>query len=309
MRKLIFLLCLFLPNIQLWSQTSAATIDQLIVEARSGKSPLAPANLINDSLNAASNIAYLSKFCNDTVKNVRSLVYGTIKSIGRKSRQLVVRQQAVAILVTGCNDPDAGIVNNCTRGLGYFKLSDFTRAASDSLLSCIQPNAAYLDIIIRLAGFVKPVGATEKIRPFVMPGNKAKSKVLWSAHLALARLGDTLETAICVNKVKSYPVSDNLIYSLVPDLIYTRQKAAIDYLVYILNMDEKLCKSSNPDSNQSILCGYRVVEMLAPVIVDFPLKVGPSGDLLTNDYEAALQEARKWFTNKAGNYQVIFDSF
>jgi hypothetical protein len=80
-----------------------------------------------------------------------------------------------------------------------------------------------------------------------------------------------------------------------------------EYLVTVLNSDEKLCSSSNPGSDVSILCGYRVMEYLAPVVKGYPLKQLPSGDIDTNDYHKALLSARSWFAKK--KYEILKDTF
>ena len=125
----------------------------------------------------------------------------------------------------------------------------------------------------------------------------------WTAQLALARLGDQEALATVLARAKQQPVNDDVVYELLPDLVYTRQKAAIDYLVTIVHSEEKNCQSADPEAEQRILCGYRVLELLAPVIQDFPLTVDASGDLAVRDYPKALEEARRWLKEHA-DYQI-----
>ena len=126
----------------------------------------------------------------------------------------------------------------------------------------------------------------------------------WAAQLALARLGDREALATVLARAKRYPVNDDVVYELLPDLVYTRQKEAIDYLVSIVHSDEKNCQSADPEAEQSILCGYRVLELLAPVIRDFPLALDESGDLAVSDYPKALADARSWL-KKHADYEVV----
>jgi hypothetical protein len=46
------------------------------------------------------------------------------------------------------------------------------------------------------------------------------------------------------------------------------------------------------------------MELLAPVIVDFPVKTDITGQLETDDYPAALQTVRKWFVNNNMEYNM-----
>ena len=136
----------------------------------------------------------------------------------------------------------------------------------------------------------------------LLPSLSARDQ--WAAQLALARLGDPEALATVLTRVKQEPVNDDVVYELLPDLVYTRQKAALDYLVTIIQSDEKNCQSADPEAEQSILCGYRVLELLPPVIQNFPLTVDESGDLAVSDYPSALQQAREWLKEN-DDYQIV----
>ena len=121
-------------------------------------------------------------------------------------------------------------------------------------------------------------------------------------------MGNDEQTAWCVQKVKKAPVNSGLIANVLPDLIYTRQKEALDYCVELLFSDEKLCSSPNPDLSERIPCAYRIIEMLAPVIEGFPIKVNPSIGLESDDYPKTLQTVREWF-KKNSNYKINRETF
>lgn len=127
----------------------------------------------------------------------------------------------------------------------------------------------------------------------------------WCVSIALARMGETNETNWCTETLKKMPLNDDIVYTLVPDLIYTRQQVAFSYLVELLNIDSPDCIGPNPElGNTKILCGFRIMEYLAPVIKDFPLKIGPGGDIETDNYKNALTLARTWFKE---NEKYIID--
>jgi hypothetical protein len=78
--------------------------------------------------------------------------------------------------------------------------------------------------------------------------------------------------------------------------------------VEALNNDAKNCESANSDNTERIPCAYRIMEMLAPIIENYPLKQNASGDIETNDYPMALQTVREWFKiNKA--YKILRDTY
>jgi len=48
------------------------------------------------------------------------------------------------------------------------------------------------------------------------------------------------------------------------------------------------------------------LEIIAPIIQDFPIPVDEAtGDLDTDDYEAALQQSREWLEANQADYVVI----
>jgi hypothetical protein len=130
----------------------------------------------------------------------------------------------------------------------------------------------------------------------------------WAAMLALARMNDQQAIDDVLNRVKRMPVGDAVVYEVFPDLVYTRRPEAVSYLVEALNNDAKNCESANSDDTERIPCAYRVMEMLAPIIENYPLKQNASGDIETYDYPMALQTVREWFKiNKA--YKILRDTY
>jgi hypothetical protein len=116
-------------------------------------------------------------------------------------------------------------------------------------------------------------------------------------------MGNGETAAWCVQKARKAPVNSNTVGYLLPDLIYTRQKTAIDYCVELLFSDEKLCMPPNPDLSEKIPCAYRIIELLAPAIENFPIEVNPSIGLESDDYPKTLQTVREWFQANS-NYKI-----
>jgi hypothetical protein len=117
-------------------------------------------------------------------------------------------------------------------------------------------------------------------------------------------MGDKEQTEWCVQMVKKAPVNSGLVENVLPDLVYTRQKEAIDYCVELLFSDEKLCAAPNPELSERIPCAYRIIELLAPVIENFPVKVNPSIGLESDDYPKTLQTVREWLKEHK-EYKII----
>jgi len=133
--------------------------------------------------------------------------------------------------------------------------------------------------------------------------------IRWASYMALARMGDERALMFMISQVQRNGMNDDVVAELLPNLIYTQQRPAFDLIIEALYDDTPRCTSSNPDNDVEILCGYRIMEMLAPVIKDFPLEVEASGDIKTNDYKEALQTLRRWFNLHRTNYVILTETF
>ena len=130
----------------------------------------------------------------------------------------------------------------------------------------------------------------------------------WTAMLALARMNDEQAITDVLNRVKRMPLTDAVVYDIFPDLVFTRRPEAISFLVEAIYSDAKNCESPNSDNAERIPCAYRIMEMLAPVIENYPLKQNASGDIETTDYTGALQQVRNWFKSYT-NYSILRDTY
>jgi hypothetical protein len=240
----------------------------------------------------------LDAFYSDTLPEVRQKAYYLTY---KKGQTPVNRTVAVERLVKGLNDAGGGLVGQLLDYLQEFSPADFNEMAQAVIFTRLQyMKAPHYGGLARLAGYLG-IGEEVLYRHYLTPDMPVKEK--WDIALALSRMGKPEALAYCLKKIKSLPVNNNMVHYALPDLIYTRQKQAIAYCVELLYTDEKLCRSSNPDLSESFPCGYLVMELLAPVIVDFPVKADITGQLETDDYPAALQTVRKWFLNNV-DYKI-----
>jgi hypothetical protein len=250
----------------------------------------------------------LKPYETDTSLKVRAFAFNLVNSVAKYSPDSLVRQDAIAILCSACNDNDFSIKTNAAKNLQSYKKVDFNAGSKKTLEEIFKANPVESKHIARLIGFLEmkdQISGLQQLANEPYLTNREK----WEGWLALARLGDKDAIDYVMAQIKTVPVGDDLMYQFAPDLIYTRQHKPIDYLIEIMNSDKKDCTSSNPDAEGNILCGYRIMELLAPVIVDFPLKTHASGDIDTKDYKTALQTTRKWFRDKKSKYKIKTDSF
>ena len=252
-----------------------------------------PQEIFEDDNSQMGLMEALNEYTADTVPDIRLKIYNLADRIGERSEDQRVRNLAVNILTVGLRDADVGIVGVVSSKLLTYKKSDFSAQNSNQIASLVSSSTPYLGNILKLAGHLE-LEVTEQLRALVSD-SQLNNQYRFQAQLALARTGDELSINHITNRLNSIEINDQFIYSMVPQLVYTRQKPIIDFLVMVIQSDELNCYSANPNSDGKILCGYRVMEYLAPIIVDFPIPLDEFGEPDIKDYRAALEEVRAWF--------------
>lgn len=250
----------------------------------------------------------LQKYYLDTLPKVRLKAYYITYKLG-VSYNSDSRIYAINKLVSGCKDDDAGIVGSCFSWLSTFNKNDFDKNAIDSISVLLDEETAHYDKLLKIVGFLDLKEKTGLIRNMLANNRIRSEKNRWAGHLALARLGEQDEINYILNKVEKLQLSDNVVYNVFPDIIYTRQKSLFEYIIDVLQSNEENCFSANPESTEKIICGYRVMEYLAPVIENYPIEIDKWGDIIAEDYPEALQLVRKWFLEINNNYKIKSDTF
>ena len=285
---------------------SPAAMRAYFSEVRAGNHP-DPSEALQGWDNESRLLKGLQPFLLDSADAVRAKAYDLASAIASGSSDSAVRYAATAILAQACKDP---VVENCGLALElltHFRKSDFSLAVLDSMRGHIRSGRSpHMDRALRIAGFLGLEDLVVDIRPYAQPGNAVP--VRWAALLTLARLGDPTAVAEVAKRVKKFPINDDVIYRIFPDLLYTRQRALIAITIDALKSDKRSCLSADAEKQVPIPCGYRIMEMLAPVIDGYPLPLDESGDLAVSDYPAALDRVKRFFDSKT-NYQIVIDTY
>ncbi|WP_143785619.1 hypothetical protein [Ohtaekwangia koreensis] len=288
------------------SQDTKKTLTAYFTEVRAGKYQSIPKNLFQPE-NAKTTLSLLSPYLKDSAAVVRAKAYAIVQLAGGTVRQDNLREDAVVKLVEGIKDRDSG---NAGQALGYltgFRKEDFTTVTKDTLLALLRRKTPHYDELIRLIGFLEIKQAQNDLRVLSQQSTALK-KDRWSALLALARMDDSYAIESVMTRVKKLPVNDEVVYEIFPDLVYTRQRAVYDLLIEALNNDAKNCESANAEYDAKIPCAYRVMEMLAIAVANYPLTLDASGDINTKDYKAALTTVREWF-KKNKEYTILKSNY
>lgn len=245
-----------------------------------------------------------SEALNDSSSDVRRISNELVYLVSMRKNNDPQIKEAVNILINGCKDSDGGIVYSCLRYLRYFNSTDFNTEARIKLSQLAREGGSHYDQIIRLTGFVGINDLMYDYTEMLTQKKYTSKKIAWALHLTLARLGNSDELQYCLKRIKQLSVTDDVVYDLLPDLAYTRNKEAFDYMLDIINSDEKNCYSSNPDSDTKIICAYRVIGLVAPYINNFPVKTDKAGDLIASDYNQMLSNVRQWIATNKTTYTL-----
>lgn len=189
---------------------------------------------------------------------------------------------------------DSGVSGAASKALIRFYKSDFSSSNRENISSLLAIKPFHFNRIILLSGFVGIDNGAEILHDLIENDSTLNKKIEWSVQLALARLGDTNALKHCLEKIKNSGINDDVVYYLYPDLVYTRQSEAYKLMLNGVITDQKKCLSSNPDSEAPIICAFKIMELLAPTIENFPLPLASYGELEIDDYDQALLKVRAW---------------
>ena len=248
----------------------------------------------------------IASYCKDSIKKVRINAYNLINYIVINVPKKKKKKKTINILIESLGnnfDSDTeqiiSILKDCNR-------SDFNKEAKNKLAKKLKQKLKFNSEFLKIIGWLNP----ENTLSTLVNISKDKSKNLmlrWNAKLAIARMGDEKQIDYCIEKIKQLEINDNMIYNFIPNLIYLRNTKSINYCIELLYNNEKNCTTPNPDKSDKIVCGYRIMEYLAPIIKNYPLKIGPSGDIITEDYKKSLKFIREWFKNN--NFEINREIF
>lgn len=281
-------------------------IDKFLTRVRSGSNEPLPSYLLVGGKQDTRTLAALQPFLKDSMASIRSKAIYIARHVGNNSSDGTVRHEAVDFLIKAAKDGDSGVRRNAIRALTSFGLADFSDQSKAAIGSMLYVKERLNPDLLKLAGYLDLKAYSSQIQKILQ--TEGPLQIKFAARIALCRMNDPAATEWLLNKLSKATITDDFVYDVIPDLIYTRHPEIFRYLQGVLNRDEKNCYPSDADSDEKINCAYRILEIMAPVIENFPLTVDASGDLVTKDYSSALLEARDWFAQHP-DYTISRSSF
>ncbi|MCP4475710.1 MAG: hypothetical protein GY821_14320, partial [Gammaproteobacteria bacterium] len=230
----------------------------------------------------------------------------------KDSDDIEVRQEVVARLAQGLNDPNEGIVGSVKENyLNYFGEADYTpraRAAINSAFVAGNPDAP----LVRLVGIANIPELMDDLglllideARFQGPSSHATNSydwavsVGWAARLARARMGSqedirrVVELKVIVDKHYSTRSGNSTLQKILRgNLAYVRQPATIREFVRQLNDDGQISVYRGSKTVRICVCENALV-FLVKIIDGFPVKWKYTGYS-----QADIDLAREWMKDE-----------
>ncbi len=249
-------------------------------------------------------ISEAERYTSDTLTDNRFAAYSLINFLGHNVESTLLKKRVLKQLIFGLGNRDGGIIGKNMSYIASYEVKDFDAELKYMLSDLIKKRSQHYQELIKICGWLNITDLIYDFHQMINDKQKTSSQDRWAMRLAMARMGEPDMIEFCLQKAKNASVTDDVVYDLVPDLIYTRQRSMFNYLFQIIESNEKRCSSPNPDSDAKILCAYRVMEQIAPYIEEYPISVDASGDLKSDNYEKALMEVRSWIKQNREAYKI-----
>jgi len=196
------------------------------------------------------------------------------------------------------NDPTHQI--NIIKSLRKFKFKNYSDTDKDKLSAFLFSHKNVSKDLILLSGFLR---MNETLTDLAIKYKSDKSQ-LQHTNLALVRAGDQAKTATLHKNLLKITVNDDFVYEVLPLLVYTKHPDIYNWLLTVIMSDKKNCHPADAETAGHINCAYRIIEAIAPNIIDFPLELDKWGDLKVDTYSHALVIVREWIIQNQASYPI-----
>ncbi len=306
--KLLITICLIIITNIIYAQVSniKSIIDSNMANIRNGVIFDENIALICSENNKDTIIPLLTNYCTDTMPDVRKQAYRYIVITAINSNDSSFRAMVVEKIANSCFDTSIFVVSQSVKMLTKFTSFDYSINSKNIIDSLANYSNVYTNEFYKIAAFVKSKNAESILLSKL---DSAKSTIeKWHIHIALARLGNNKSVSFITNKLGTANINNGFINSILPDLIFTKQKPIFDYLLNIVLLDNINCVTNNPVNSLPLHCGYFIIEKLGYNIEGFPLEYDKYGDLVDDINQSDFNNIKKWITENK-DYIIIDNKY
>lgn len=248
-----------------------------------------------------------NEYLNSEDESDRIMALRLTLKVAESSDELITKHAAVYNLVDkGLRDNSKTIRSSVLNYLNKLPVSYFDDLSKNCLANIIINSRNYYKQLVMLSGKLQMHQLVFHYENRLKTDSALTNNDKWGMQLSLGRMGNTGMVNKCVNQVRKIGMDNLIIYNVIPDLLYLNNKYVTDYLLDELRKQNLNCTTADPDNEMIIDCAYRLAELVAPYIKDFPFEVAVSGDLECNNYRKSLHDIRNWIIKNRDNYQPVF---
>lgn len=248
--------------------------------------------------------AAIWQYVNDSTRNEFEYTVYLIRTLEKKHTDKDARNSYVRSLMECALKQRNELTKLSLNTMKAFEQTCFDAGVIDDLRLIISQRSTGRCEAIQLLGFTgtsNDVDFLNGLGKYTVLSKQEKYYV----QLALVRLGDATATETLILGLRDKTINDDVVTNLLPDLIYTHNKKVYELLLKELMNDTPACYSANNDSDEKILCAYRILEQISDKIAGFPVKTTKHCEI-EGDYKEALVVARKWVLD--GNTAFSIDN-
>lgn len=248
----------------------------------------------------------LKKYLDSENRELRYNAYKLSTKVGLETTNSSLKNNVVLRLINGLEDTDKGVRKVIYTGIKKFNKEDFNYHSQEKIQILLESEGKIDKDLILIGGWI----ANDKILQVFFNKNsllEANDGNKFYYNLALSRNGDVDAIENISRGFRHKKLDDRVLYAIGNDLLYTKQLDIYDIFITAIFSDEKNCSSGNPDITEKINCAYQIMVLLAPYIMDYPIKLDKWGDPIIDDdgYEEALSLTRKWLSGKDGDLEFV----
>lgn len=303
---LLLLFACLTSFLQIRGQNTDALIQEFISAYQKGSvsSVLARQILNRDEKEA---LMLLQKYHSDKNDRVREASWYLTAAVGRKTGDSDIRKNVLMQLIQGSGDPVPWVANKNLAQLKNFNRSMFDEQVQKALEKLYKTTTNPTAELIKIIGFSGCRSLIPDLQKRARGKEEKNPQIQWACNLALARMDDKEAIRYCIKRIRQLPVNDETIEDAFPDLIYIRNKEAFDYLLEVAADRSSQCTSSNPDNVQAMPCTAKILEMIAPYLVGFPVHYDAGLSTLSSEETIAL--VSNWMKEKYNADAILQDLY
>jgi len=191
------------------------------------------------------------------------------------------------------------------KSLRKFEFTDYSSSDKDQFTQFISNKKNVSSELVLLCGFLK----MDQTLNTLAIKYKNDKHLLQQVNIALVRAGDPQKAETLRKNIEKLTVNDDLVYELLPLLVYTKNAKIYDWLLTNILSNEKNCHPADAEGAGNINCAYRIIEAITPNIIDFPLAVDRWGDLKVDSYPKALAMVQDWIKVNQNSYNINIQTY